>query len=78
MIELKDKTRKEVQDLISRGGMLTYLPTGKQYLVLLTDKEFADANGDYYITTWLIKENREAGTHSDSVYSRRKKYVYTV
>ena len=77
MIELKNKTRKEIQDLINRGGMITHSATGAKYLVTFVDKGIVNADGDYAITCWDINENQKVSTYSDTIYSRRKKYVYT-
>ena len=77
MIELKNKTRKEIQDLIERGGMITHPASGAKYLVTFVDKTVVNADGDYAITCWDINENQKVSTYSDTIYARRKKHVYT-
>jgi hypothetical protein len=76
MIELKDKSRKEIQELLQRGGLLTHTPTGDKLLVLLTKKHLADMNGDYWITVWAARTGTE-GICSTTIYKRRKNYEYT-
>ena len=78
MIELKNKTRKEIQVLIERGGMIRHPATGAKYLVTFVNKNIVNDDGDYAITCWDINENQKVSTYSDTIYSRRKKYVYTV
>tara|TARA_R110002096_G_scaffold239482_1_gene431218 strand:- start:314 stop:583 length:270 start_codon:yes stop_codon:yes gene_type:complete len=88
MIELKDKSRKEIQELLQRGGMLTHIPSGERFLVLLTKKDLANLNGDYWMTVWSACPSLEPGTkrtlkprtvrtNSGTIYNRRKNYEYT-
>jgi hypothetical protein len=77
VLPLKNKTRKEIQDLIERGGMITHPATGAKYLVTFVDKSIVNGDGDYAITCWDINEGQKVNTYSDTIYSRRKKYAYT-
>ena len=77
MLSLENKTRKEIQDLIERGGMITHPATGAKYLVTFVDKSIVNGDGDYAITCWDINEGQKVNTYSDTIYSRRKKYAYT-